>query len=421
MTRPLVTRDRLLPLVPWVSLVLAIAILAIGMWTVLPPPTYLVFAFSIVAAEMSLHLLLISLAVLALAALPGPHARLRRVAIIIALVNCGLFLRPVLKVGETVRRSDIEMARAFGRTWMERIPPRVQERMRHHPLVLGDCIVGVHTLGSVTTTAVSLSAADGTALPMEIYQGDQPPLPGPQPIIVAIHGGGWQHGAATDDGACSRYLATQGYVVFSLSYRLAPQYRYPAQLDDVQLALDWIRAHAGAYDADATRIALLGRSAGAQLALVAAYRPQAHPVQAVVAFYTPVDLVDGYVSPPQPDPLKTVGLIRDYIGGTPDALMATYRAASPIDCVHGRLPPTLLLHGWRDHAIQYHSAWSLQQALLHNHSQSAFIVLPWSDHAFDIALRGLGGQVSLYYLERFLAWSLAAPPAPLRPAVTPAP
>ena len=412
MTRPLVTHDRLLRWLPWVSLGLAFAILAIGMWTVLPPPTYLFFAFSIVAAEMSLQLLLISLVVLTLALLPGRHARLRRVAILIALLNVGIFLRPMLKVGETVRRSDLEMARAFGHDWLSSIPPRLQERMRHHPLVLGDCIVGVHTVGSVTTTTVDLSSSDGTALPMEIYRGDQPPVPGPQPIVVAIHGGGWQHGSASDDGACSRYLAAQGYVVFSVSYRFAPQYRYPTQLEDVRLALDWIRAHASAYGADATRIALLGRSAGAQLALVTAYQHQDPPVQAVVAFYTPVDLVDGYLAPPRPDPLRTVGLIRDYIGGTPDQLMPTYLSASPIDCVHGHLPPTLLLHGYRDHAIQYHSAWSLQRALLLNHSLSAFIVLPWSDHAFDIALRGLGGQLSLYYLERFLAWSLAAPAAP---------
>jgi acetyl esterase/lipase len=70
----------------------------------------------------------------------------------------------------------------------------------------------------------------------------------------------------------------RGFVVFAIDYRHAPQWPWPAQIEDVRAALGWVREHGGEYGADVSRLALLGRSAGAQLAMVAAYELGTVPI-----------------------------------------------------------------------------------------------------------------------------------------------
>ena len=102
---------------------------------------------------------------------------------------------------------------------------------------------------------------------------------------------------------------------------------------------------------------LLGRSAGAQLAMVAAYELGAPPsspvipIRAVVSYYGPVDLADGYRNPPRPDPLDVRSIEAAFLGGTPDQVADRYREASPIIYVSGQLPPSLLIYGGRDHVV----------------------------------------------------------------------
>jgi acetyl esterase/lipase len=94
---------------------------------------------------------------------------------------------------------------------------------------------------------------------------------GRYPSVVQIYGGAWQRGAPGDDAPFAAYLAARGFVVFAIDYRHAPEWQWPAQIEDVRAALGWIREHGGEWGADVSRLALLGRSAGAQLATVAAY------------------------------------------------------------------------------------------------------------------------------------------------------
>src|SRR2546425_2813036 len=103
-----------------------------------------------------------------------------------------------------------------------------------------------------------------------------------------------QRGAPGDNSAFDSYLATHGFVVFAIDYRHAPRWRWPAQLADVRAALEWIGRHGTEYGADPNRLAVLGRSSGAQLAMVASYARGGPPVRAVVSYYGPVDLVEGY-------------------------------------------------------------------------------------------------------------------------------
>jgi acetyl esterase/lipase len=232
------------------------------------------------------------------------------------------------------------------------------------------------------------------------------------PSVVQVYGGAWQRGAPEDDAKFATYLAASGFVVFAIDYRHAPQWPWPAQIEDVRAALGWVREHGGEYDADVSRLALLGRSAGAQLAMVAAYELGAvpiipvMPISAVVSYYGPVDLTDGYRHPPRPDPLDVRSIEAAFLGGTPDQMPDRYREASPITYVSRRLPPSLLIYGSRDHVVLPRFGAMLDDRLHAAGATSVLLTIPWAEHAFDAIPNGPSGQLSPYYTEQFLEWAL---------------
>ncbi len=112
---------------------------------------------------------------------------------------------------------------------------------------------------------------DADGVPARLYhEGD----PGPAPVVLYAHGGGWVMGdLETHDGLCRHLAAASGWAVLALDYRLAPEHPYPAAVDDTWRALLWLRGGAGQrYGLDPQRIAVAGDSAGAALAAVTARR-----------------------------------------------------------------------------------------------------------------------------------------------------
>ena len=114
--------------------------------------------------------------------------------------------------------------------------------------------------------------------------------PEPRPIVVAVHGGSWQRGDSSQLPAINRCLAARGYGVAAINDRLAPQHVFPAARDDVVAAVRYLQSHAAELGLDADRVVLLGRSAGGQLALSAAYGMADPAVRGVVALYAPSDM-----------------------------------------------------------------------------------------------------------------------------------
>ena len=224
----------------------------------------------------------------------------------------------------------------------------------------------------------------------------------PLPVVIDIHGGSWQHENAETDATFSRYLAWKGYAVFSIDYRKAPAFKYPTQIEDVRNAIDWIAANAPYYGADPSRIALVGRSAGAQLAMLYGYTNEAIPIHGVVSYYGPTDLAKMYRNPPKPDPIKLRHKLTAYLGGTPDALPAAYSDASPVTHLKANLPPTLLIHGAGDHIVAPEFIREMHQKLKESGSRSILVELPWSDHSFDFVYFGPGNILALAYVEAFL-------------------
>jgi acetyl esterase/lipase len=201
-------------------------------------------------------------------------------------------------------------------------------------------------------------------------------------------------------------MAARGYVVWAIDYRHVPRYQFPAQIEDVEAALGFLRNHAAQYETDPNRIALLGRSAGAQLAMLAAYRPGMQPVQAVVDYYGPVDLAAGYYDLPKPSPMDIRLVLKRLLGGSPSDFPERYKVASPIHAVTQSVPPSLLIYGGRDNVVQAKYGRQMHQRLLAAGGKAVYLEIPWADHAFDTVFNGISSQLALYYTERFLAWAL---------------
>jgi acetyl esterase/lipase len=388
---------------PLVSLALAATVLFLASWIVLPPPIYPLLLLAVGAPEISLWLL--GLAVLAGAlALPDVRRfRAARIATGLAALAIVLASIPLIQFAGIARRFDVAMRSALGEHYLAEVRGPVRREMRQRPLIVADLFRGIDPAPARVTRGVVFAHHEGVALTLDIYGS---PTSGPAPAIVQIYGGAWQTGAPSANGAFARYLAAHGYVVFAIDYRHAPRWQWPAQLTDVQAALAWVRVNGARYGADPARLALVGRSSGGQLAMVAAYSPGAPAVQAVVSYYGPVDLIEGYRHPPRPDPLHVRGVEQVFLGGTPEQQPLRYHTASPITYVTRPLPPTLLIYAGRDNIVEPRFGAMLQRRLRATGTTSVLLEIPWAEHGFDAISNGPSAQLALFETERFLAWAL---------------
>jgi len=111
----------------------------------------------------------------------------------------------------------------------------------------------------------------GGEIPVRIYTPVEPAADAPLPVLVYFHGGGFVIGSLDSYDALCRAIANRaGCIVVSVDYRLAPEAKFPAAAEDCLAALDWVHDHADEIDADPTRIAVGGDSAGGNLAAVTA-------------------------------------------------------------------------------------------------------------------------------------------------------
>jgi acetyl esterase/lipase len=254
--------------------------------------------------------------------------------------------------------------------------------------------------------AVSEVQPEALSPAIHLYRSPDHPRGERLPTIVDIHGGSWQVGGVREDAVFSQRMAAKGYAVFALDYRKAPKFTFPAQWDDVRYAIAWVRDNAARLGGDPDRIALIGRSAGGQLAMLAACERTATPVRSVVSFYGPADLAALYEDPPSPDPLHVRAKLEAYLGGTPEALPDVYRSASPASCVRAALPPTLLIQGGSDNVVQARLTRAVHSRLLAADSRSLLLEIPWADHSFDFVYFGPSNAVAQSALESFLRETL---------------
>jgi acetyl esterase/lipase len=147
---------------------------------------------------------------------------------------------------------------------------------------------------------------------------------------------------------------------------------------------------------------LLGRSAGSQIALLAAYTLHDQGLKGVIDFYGPVDMVWGYSIPSNPLIMDSRKVMGDYVGGTYRQVPEKYAACSPLFFVDPNSVPTLIIHGSNDVLVSWIHSNKLDRALTANGVKHYWLKLPWATHGFDYNLYGPGGQLSTYAVEQFL-------------------
>jgi acetyl esterase/lipase len=263
---------------------------------------------------------------------------------------------------------------------------------------------------------VTFATVDGQSLALDVYMPDNNDTD--RPAIIVIHGGSWSAGEKSGFPRWNRWLAEQGLVVLDIEYQLQPQPNWQSATGDVKCAIGWVKQHAAQYGVDPNRIAVLGRSAGGHLALLAAYTPDEPSlppscevpdthVQTVIAFYAPTDLLWGYNNPANPDVIDGSGTLRRFLGGDPQTVSDAFHIASPINHVDANTPPTLLLHGGRDQLVGMQHAEFLEQKLSAANVPHQTVIIPYAHHGFDFNFNGWGSQIVQPIIRQFLQQHLA--------------
>jgi acetyl esterase/lipase len=212
------------------------------------------------------------------------------------------------------------------------------------------------------------------------------------PLVLVIYGGAWEHGSPQNDAQFNAIVASWGYRVIALNYPHSPRSRWPMQRDTVLRQIDSISTG---------RIAVLGHSSGAQLAIIAAaLRP--HRISAAITFESPVDLRLAYEYPSQPDLINVRHVLIDLCGGTPEQQPACYRSGSPRHVVHAGMPPILMIAAGRDHVVDLGFERLLRDELRGYGVSVTYVELPWADHSFEDVATGFHDRIALWYLHRFL-------------------
>lgn len=196
------------------------------------------------------------------------------------------------------------------------------------------------------------------------------------PVLVFIHGGGWNHGDPADYHFLGRTFARAGFVVVLPGYRLVPEGRYPAMLEDGAAALAWTRDNVARFGGDPDRVQLMGHSAGAYNAAMLALERQ---------WLGRAGIGEGFIK-------GVVGLSGpyDFYPFTSDSARAAFgheaypAVTQPIRHVRAGAPPMLLLTGDADTTVRPRNAIVLARALTAAGHPTDPVVLAGVDHAGPI-------------------------------------
>ena len=230
------------------------------------------------------------------------------------------------------------------------------------------------------------------ALKADVYQ---PSGTGAKPAVLLIHGGGW---AAPDRreqmASIAERVAARGYVVVNATYRFAPQYLYPAPVDDLREALKWMRANAAQYQIKPDAIAAMGYSAGGHLAALLGVLdgPAQVRVQAVVDGAGPTDLRK----------YKGGSLVPQFLGGTQAQVPQQFTQASPVTHVSKDDPPVFLYHGSWDTLVPDDHSRDFKLALDAVGVRSEWFQIIGRGHITAFFSDGAAIEAALAFLDRTL-------------------
>jgi len=262
----------------------------------------------------------------------------------------------------------------------------------------------------IRLTGVVYGEADRQTLLLDI--GQIPGHTAPRPAVIVIHGGFLFKGVRSDIVHIAEPLAQAGYVTFNIDYHLFSQETgrnpWPAQLDDAQRAVRWVRAHAAEYGVDPERIGAIGFSAGGQLASFLGARDTRDDSDPALTGYSSrvscvVDLAGDVDNTISYFAEEINGLTTAILGGSPEQPPAqdAYLDFSAISFVDGETAPFLVLHGARDVRVPVEHSQRLVAKLRETGIEVAYTEFPEIDH-FGVVDWILIGEQTLTFLNRHL-------------------
>lgn len=227
---------------------------------------------------------------------------------------------------------------------------------------------------------------------------------GPFPAVLVVHGGGWEAGRTRQDmERIAAALAGRGFVAVNVSYRLAPAYRFPAPVHDLQQAVRWLRANAARWQVDPSRVGAWGYSAGGHLvamlatlgpgdALDAPWGGAEARLQAAVAGGAPTDLRK----------FPAGRLVPQFLGGRYGERPDLFAAASPVLYVSPDDPPMFLYHAAWDRLVPKSHALDMKRALDEAGVPAELMLVRPYGHISAFLLDGETREAALGWLERWL-------------------
>jgi len=212
---------------------------------------------------------------------------------------------------------------------------------------------------------------------------------GPFPAVVCIHGGGFRAGKRESYDKLCLTLAQQGYVAITVTYRLAPQYQFPAAVQDCKTAVRWLRAHAAEYHVDPSSIGVTGGSAGGHLAQFLGvtagvkqfegegFNDQSSAVSCVVNYYGPSDFTKSYGK--SVDAAEVLPL---FFGGDLSTKLREHIVGSPLYWVTPMAAPTLCVHGTEDPYVAFEQATWIVDKLKAAQVEATLLPIQGAGHGF---------------------------------------
>jgi acetyl esterase len=277
-------------------------------------------------------------------------------------------------------------------------------KIRWLSLTLARSISGCFTLllcvvaaGALDFKDIPYRAIDGVQLTLDAHLPDGV---GPFPATILVHGGGW---VAGDKQQYITYifepLSNAGFAWFSINYRLAPNYTFPADAEDIEEAIRWVKANARKYHVDANRIALIGESAGGHLvSFVGARQAPGTRVAAVVSMYGIHDFISASVQwKPIPTEIMQLFGIKAVDADTAPVLIK----ASPVIYVKKGMPPFLLMHGSKDEDVPHDQSVEMCQKMKQAGASCELIMIEGAPHGMD---HWESNPQFLWYKKALVGW-----------------
>ncbi len=373
-----------------VRLVIAIIFLLSSLLCVIRPPEFHLWYIAIIVTEFPWVTITLSTFLL----LWGYKVKkYKREGTIVAFAALLLFLSPVVRASVIAARLPEELEHAFGKKVKTKRPIQ-----RPVPLSLMQSLNPM-TFGRTYKKSLEYNKTIRGPQELDVYL---PCEKGKHPCLIVVHGGSWSGGDREQLPELNYVMAGSGYVSASIDYRLAPDCHSPAPEEDVLAAMEYLRLHAEEWTIDTNNFVLLGRSAGAQIALSVAYSGRARGLKGVINFYGPADMIWGYQNPANPLVMNSCEVIEKYFGGTYHQLPDLYKACSPIEHITSACVPTLTIHGVIDPLVAYGHSTRLEEKLEQAGVKHYLLSMPWATHGCDYTLNGPGGQLSTYAVEQFV-------------------